>query len=214
MNRIYKPLDPKMQDNKQNSKMEVQEEVREHMLPPAEDSDNETPQSQAKEPEQSTATTDTRDQEIRRLQAERDLLFDRLARQQAEFENLRKRATRDQAEFREYAMADTVKSLLPILDNFDLALRAQDKANANGSDLRKGLELIRKQMDEVLQKLGVQAIPSAGEPFDPRYHEAIEMVESSDAKDNHVVDELQRGYKLKDRLLRPAMVRVAKNPKH
>ena len=202
-----------MQDNKQNSKVEVQEEEQEHMLPPA-DSDNEGPQSEAKGPEQSASTVDTRDQDIRRLTAERDLLFDRLARQQAEFENLRKRASRDQAEFRDYAIADTVKSLIPILDNFDLALRAQDTANANGNDLRKGLELIRKQMDEVLQKLGVQAVPAAGEPFDPRYHEAIEMVESSDEKDNHVLTELQRGYKLKDRLLRPAMVRVAKNPKH
>ena len=149
---------------------------------------------------------DPKDQLVR-LQAERDALFDRLARQQAEFENLKKRSAREQADFREYAVADTVKQLIPILDNFDLAL----KAKSSEGDLRKGLELIRKQMDEVLSKLGVQAIAAKGEPFDPRFHEAIEMVESSDVKDNHVLDELQRGYKLKDRLLRPAMVRVSRH---
>ena len=149
---------------------------------------------------------DPRDQ-VTRLQAERDALFDRLARQQAEFENFRKRAAKEQADFREYAVADTVKQLIPILDSFDLAL----KSKSSDGDLRKGVELIRKQMDEVLAKLGVQAIPAKGQLFDPRFHEAIEMVESSDVKDNHVIDELQRGYKLKDRLLRPAMVRVAKH---
>ena len=99
------------------------------------------------------------------MQAERDALFDRLARQQAEFENLKKRAAREQAEFREYAVADTVKQLIPILDNFDLALKSQA---ASDGDLRKGVELIRKQMDEVLTKLGVQAIAAKGQPFDPR----------------------------------------------
>jgi molecular chaperone GrpE len=205
-----------MPDNRENSKIEVheRENEQEHMLPPADDSENETQQTQNAGEEGSASAAETRN-ELRRLQAERDLLFDRLARQQAEFENLRKRAAREQAEFRDYALADAVKSLLPIIDNFDLALRSQDnaKAGANESELRKGLELIRKQMGEVLSKLGVQAIPAAGEPFDPRYHEAIEMVESSDAKDNHVLEELQRGYKLKDRMLRPAMVRVAKSHK-
>src|SRR3954468_3239920 len=158
------------------------------------------------EQSQTAGEGDPRDQVVR-LQAERDALFDRLARQQADFENLKKRAAKEQADFREYAVADTVKQLIPILDNFDLAL----KAKSSEGDLRKGLELIRKQMDEVLTKLGVQAIAAQGQPFDPRFHEAIEMVESSDVKENHVVDELQRGYKMKERLLRPAMVRVSKH---
>jgi molecular chaperone GrpE len=122
---------------------------------------------------------------------------------------LRKRSAKEQADFREYAVADTVKALIPILDSFDLALKAASKSNEG--DLRKGVELIRKQMDEVLTRLGVQPIAAQGQPFDPRFHEAIEMVESSDVQDNHVIDELQRGYKLKDRLLRPSMVRVAKH---
>jgi molecular chaperone GrpE len=150
-------------------------------------------------------------QEYQRVSQERDALLDRLARLQAEFENYRKRNAREQAEFREYAVADAVKNFLPILDNFDLALRSQKTEGADPA-LRSGIELIRKQMDDVLSRLGVQAVPAQGSTFDPRVHEAIEMVESADHADHEVIDELQRGYKLKERLLRPAMVRVATNP--
>ncbi|HUQ49482.1 MAG TPA: nucleotide exchange factor GrpE [Terriglobales bacterium] len=146
---------------------------------------------------------------LRKLQAERDALFDRLARQQAEFENYRKRVEKDKQESRDFTVVETLKPLLPILDNFELALKAQ----SSGSDLRKGVDLIRKQMEDALSKLGVQAISAPGQPFDPRLHEAIEMVESSEVEDNHVLEELQRGYKYKDKLLRPAMVRVATNHK-
>ena len=98
------------------------------------------------------------------------------------------------------------------LDRFrDLALRSQKNEGAEAA-LRSGIELIRKQMDDVLSRLGVQVIPAQGSTFDPRVHEAIEMVESADHADHEVIDELQRGYKLKERLLRPAMVRVATNP--
>jgi len=150
-------------------------------------------------------------QEYERVSQERDALLDRLARLQAEFENYRKRNAREQVEFREYAVADAVKNFLPILDNFDLALRSQKSDGADPA-LRSGIELIRKQMDDVLSRLGVQVIPAQGSTFDPRVHEAIEMVESADHADHEVIDELQRGYRLKERLLRPAMVRVATNP--
>ena len=148
-------------------------------------------------------------QEYERVTQERDALLDRLARLQAEFENYRKRSAREQAEFREFAVADAVKNFLPVLDNFDLALRSPTN---EGAALRSGIELIRKQMDDVLSRLGVQTVPAQGSTFDPRVHEAIEMVESADHADHEVIDELQRGYKLKERLLRPAMVRVATNP--
>ena len=155
-----------------------------------------------------TADPPAAEDPVRKLQAERDALYDRLARQQAEFENLRKRTEREKQDFREFALADTLRSMLPVLDNFSLALRTQGSTE----DVRKGVELIRKQMEDVLMKAGLQPIDSVGQPFDPRLHEAIEMVESKDVPDNHVVDELQRGYRFKDRLLRPAMVRVARNP--
>lgn len=150
-------------------------------------------------------------QEYDRVSQERDALLDRLARLQAEFENYRKRNAREQAEFRDYAVADAVKNFLPVRDNFDLALRTQNTETADQA-LRSGIELIRKQLEDALARLGVQAVPAQGQTFDPRVHEAIEMVESSDHRDHEVIEELQRGYKLKDRLLRPAMVRVATNP--
>jgi molecular chaperone GrpE len=148
--------------------------------------------------------------ELQKVRAERDTLLDRLARLQAEFENARKRAVREQQDYREYAVSDTVKSLLPILDSFERALQVSGN---NGNDLRSGVELIYKQLQDALVKLGLRQIPAKGEPFDPHLHEAIEMVDTDEVEDHHVLDELQRGYKLKERLLRPAMVRVARNPK-
>jgi molecular chaperone GrpE len=145
--------------------------------------------------------------ETEKLKAERDALLDRLARQQAEFDNARKRAVREQQEFREFAAADVIKNVLPILDSFERALTAAGDA----SDFRSGVELIYRQFQDALQKIGVQPIAAVGQPFDPRFHEAIEMVDTSEVPDHHVLDELQRGYKYKERLLRPAMVRVARN---
>src|SRR5205085_247888 len=118
---------------------------------------------------------------------------------------------KEKSDFKEFAVAESFKGLLPIIDNFDLALRAQ---NSSEGDLRKGVELIRKQMEDFLAKIGVQVVKSVGEHFDPHLHEAIEMVETDEAEDNTVLQELQRGYRFKERLLRPAMVRVARNPKH
>ena len=145
--------------------------------------------------------------ELEKALGERDNLLDRLARLQAEFDNYRKRSARENAEFREYAVTDASRAMLPVIDSFGLALK---NASAKPEDLRKGVELIYKQFGEVLQKLNVQRIPAQGEPFDPRVHEAIEMVTSDEVPDNHVLEELQPGYRIKERLLRPAMVRVAK----
>src|SRR3984893_6458240 len=146
--------------------------------------------------------------EMQKLRAERDSLLDRLARSQAEFENARRRAGGEQQEFRDYATMDTIRSLLPALDSFERALQVK----AEAGDFRSGVELIYKQLQDALSKLGVRRIPAKGEQFDPRHHEAIELVETADAPDHEVLEELQHGYKLKERLLRPAMVKVAKNP--
>src|SRR5882757_8156726 len=147
--------------------------------------------------------------ETEKLKNERDALLDRLARLQAEFDNARKRAAREQQEFREFAAADAIKNILPVLDSFERALKAPA---AGSDDLRSGLELIYRQFQDALQKLGVQPIESVGKPFDPRMHEAVEMVDTIEAPDHQVLDEFQRGYNYKGRLLRPAMVRVARNP--
>ncbi len=146
--------------------------------------------------------------ELHKVKAERDSLLDRLARTQAEFDNARKRAVKEQQEFRDYAVADAIKSLLPVMDSFERALQSKSDA----AEFRSGVELIYKQLQAALAKLSVTPILSKGEAFDPRYHEAIEMVETTKAPDHQVIEELQRGYKFKERLLRPAMVKVAKNP--
>jgi len=107
-------------------------------------------------------------------------------------------------------LADAIKALLPILDSFERALQT----SAERSEFRGGVDLIYKQLLDALQKLGLRAIPAKGEIFDPHLHEAIEMVDTTAAADHQILEELQRGYKLKDRLLRPSMVKVARNSKH
>jgi molecular chaperone GrpE len=147
--------------------------------------------------------------EFDQVKGERDQLIDRVARLQAEFENARKRAEREKVEFREYATGSVVEQFLPVLDNFELAL----KSTGNAHQLRSGVALIVKQMEEVLSKLQVTPVATVGEEFDPRVHEALGSVERDDVPDQHVAEEIRRGYKLRERLLRPAMVRVAHNPK-
>ena len=165
----------------------------EHELPPAEE--------QEAQPKAELSEAD-------RLKAERDALLDRVARLQAEFDNYRKRSAREQQDYRDYALTEAVRSLLPIVDSFDRALAAPE-----GGDFKAGIDLINRQFHDALGKLGVQPIAAQGQKFDPTLHQAIQMADTDEAEDNEVLDELQRGYKLKDRLLRPAMVRVARNHK-
>ena len=171
----------------------------EHELPQGEDEQS----AQAAQPSQLEA-------ELENLKAEKATYLDRLARLQAEFDNYRKRAAKEQQDFRDYALADALKQVLPILDSLDRALKTE---NASTDDFRSGVDLIDRQFHDVLSRLGVEPIQAAGQPFDPNLHQAIQMVDTDEVADNHVVDELQRGYKIKDRLLRPAMVRVAQNSK-
>jgi molecular chaperone GrpE len=187
-----------------NGKTEVDPQLDAERELPAADGSEDSPQAAG-------ATASSESSELQKLRTERDTLLDRLARMQADFDNARKRAARDQQEFREYALADALKALLPVLDSFERALQAR---SADKAELRNGVELIYKQLHDALTKLGLRPIPAKGEPFDPRWHEAIEMVDTTEAPDHQVIDELQSGYMLKDRLLRPAMVRVARNPKH
>ncbi len=147
-------------------------------------------------------------EETQRLRTERDGLLDRLARLQAEFENARRRADRERAEFRDYSTGAAVEQFLPILDNFQLAL----KSNGTAEQLRGGVELIAKQMDEALRSLNVVPVETVGAPFDPRFHEALGHVETAELPDGQVAEEVRRGYRIRERLLRPALVRVASNP--
>jgi molecular chaperone GrpE len=146
--------------------------------------------------------------EVDRLKQERDQSVERLARLQAEFENARKRDARERTDFRDFAVSGAVEQFLPVLDNFQLALGSSGSLE----QLRSGLELVVKQMEEVLRSLNVQPVEAVGARFDPRVHEALESVDRTDLPDHQVLDEVRRGYRIRDRLLRPALVRVVNNP--
>jgi molecular chaperone GrpE len=186
---------------------------------PAIDPANELPLPEA-DAEAAPAASDAQEQaapeagqvsriEYEQVKGERDQLMDRLARLQAEFDNARKRAEREKADFRDFAAGNVVEQFLPVLDNFELALQATGSAE----QLRSGVELIVKQMQEVLAKMQVTPVPTVGEAFNPHLHEALGSVERDDIPDQHVAEEIRRGYKIRERLLRPALVRVAHNAK-
>ena len=134
-------------------------------------------------------------------------LYDRLLRKQAELDNFRKRTQKEKEDLRQYAAEELIRSLLPTLDGFDRALLHRDE-NVPAA-FYQGLELIYRDLREVLARVGVAPIETAGEIFDPNLHQAVETVEDPERREHEIVGEMQRGYKLKNRLLRPAIVKVA-----
>ncbi len=142
------------------------------------------------------------------MKGERDQLLDRLARLQAEFDNARKREAKERQDARDYAIQGAVEPFLGVMDNFNLALKAEGTAE----QLRSGVELILKQMDDALRGLNVQPVETVGAQFDPRVHEALGSIETKEFPDHQVMEEIRRGYKMRDKLLRPALVRIASNP--
>jgi len=145
--------------------------------------------------------------QIEQLRVEKEQLIDRLARLQAEFDNARKREQKERADAREYTVGNTVEPFLGVMDNFQLAL----KSGGTVEQLRAGVELILKQMEEALRGLQVQPVETVGAQFDPRVHEALGSIETSEFPDHQVLEEIRRGYKIREKLLRPALVRIASN---
>jgi molecular chaperone GrpE len=146
----------------------------------------------------------------RKLLAERQELYERLLRKQAELENFRKRTEREKEDFFKQATADLIRSLLPALDSFERALKHR---NPNvPADFYKGVELIHGELIDVLRRAGLDPLETLGATFDPHLHQAVETVESAKHRHHEIVEELQRGYKFKQRLLRPAVVKVAVTP--
>jgi len=143
--------------------------------------------------------------EVARLRQEVADLRDRSMRTLADFDNFRKRAERERNELKRYALLEPLREFLTVSDNLDLALSAQGSAD----DLKRGVEMIHRQMAELLRRFGAVEVPAVGQPFDPTVHEAVAREESAGVKAPTVVAELRRGYKMHDRLLRPAMVKVA-----
>ena len=169
------------------------------------------------EPTQEEAVTSTESQlvaelseQVRNLIEEKESLFDRLLRKQSEFENFRKRTEKEKQEFYEFALSGFVQTLLPVLDGLERSLSAQEGETVES--YRKGNELILKQFRDQLWLAGTQPIRSMGKIFDPNYHQAVMREESSILAENEIIEEYQRGYLFKDRLLRPSMVKVAVAP--
>jgi molecular chaperone GrpE len=140
-----------------------------------------------------------------RLLEEKNDLLDRLLRRQAEFDNFRRRADREKAEVIEYANSESVGAIVPILDDFERALKVEN----TGSEYSRGMELIYQRLSDALKKLGLEPISAKGQKFDPHVHHAVDRVETADAEEDTILDEYQRGYNFRGRLLRPAMVKVA-----
>jgi molecular chaperone GrpE len=158
-----------------------------------------------------TASDPSSEQDLSAVEAirrDKDALQDRLLRTAAEFDNYRKRVERDRRDQSDAMAADALVDLLPIIDDLERALQAP--ATGDADSFRAGVELIHRQMLDLLRKRGVKMIQAVGEDFDPRFHESVMSEESSEHRDGEVLQELRRGYMLGDRLLRPAMVKVAK----
>jgi len=151
--------------------------------------------------------------ELKRMEVEVNDLRDKFARRQADFENFRKRVERERAETYNRATADLVIKLLPVLDNLGRALDTEASVEASESDefrhFLSGVDLIYKQLGGLLETLGVKTVPSVGQPFDPHVHEAVVTEETDAHEPDTVVQEIVRGYRLGDKLLRPALVKVA-----
>jgi molecular chaperone GrpE len=164
--------------------------------------------------EADTESASNTSMELEQAKGERDQLSaqllqaqDRLARLQAEFDNARKREIKERQDARDYAIQSAVEPFLSVLDNFALALKSDGDIN----QLRAGVQLIVKQMEEALRGLNVQAVETIGTQFDPRVHEALGSIDTVEHPDHQVLEEIRRGYKLRDKLLRPALVRIASN---
>ena len=148
---------------------------------------------------------------VRQLEAEIHSLKETLLRKMAEFENLKKRTSREKEEAVRYGTADILTSLLEVLDNFDRAL-AVEPAAVDIHSFYEGMKLVARHLQEILRGQGLAEIDPAGEPFDPFFHEAMMRHETDEVPDSTVLEVFQKGYRLKDRLLRPARVMVAIRP--
>jgi molecular chaperone GrpE len=142
------------------------------------------------------------------VKRERDDYYDRLLRKTAEFDNYRKRVERERRAHAEQAVTDLLRELLLVVDDFDRALTVD--AEENPAAYRKGVELIHTKLHDLLRKQGVRPIEAVGEDFDPNLHQAVTHEDSPGRREGEVIEELRRGYTINDRLLRPAMVKVAK----
>jgi molecular chaperone GrpE len=170
--------------------------------------DGEAPEAAAAAPDPAAAALDELLAERDLLAAEKADLLDRLLRRQAEFENFRRRSEQDRMRFFEFAGMEIVRELLPVVDDFERAL----KIECADKDYVRGVELIYQRLADTLKKAGLEPIETVGRTFDPNFHQAVDRVETGDVEDHAILAEYQRGFNFKGRLLRPSMVQVAVKP--
>jgi molecular chaperone GrpE len=168
-----------------------------------------TPESLVPEP-----LTPGQIEDLKNRAAKADDNWERLLRVTADLENFKKRALREREEAIKFANESLMKKLIPVLDNFDMALTAasQNQAAANAQSLQTGVAMILQQLRSALVESGLEEVDAAGKAFDPNWHEAVSQQESADTPEGNVLQQLRKGYKLRDRLIRPATVIVAKKP--
>ncbi|RDW21755.1 nucleotide exchange factor GrpE [Oceanobacillus chungangensis] len=187
-----------LEDNKERVQDETiaQEEVEQEII----DSDDDG--------QEETETQDSALKKVETLQKEKDEVYSRLLRLQAEFDNFKKRSQKEKDADRKYKSQDVVVDLLPALDNFERALQVESTPET--SNLIEGISMVYRQFQDALKSQGVEPIETEGKEFDPNLHHAVMQVEDESIASNTVVEELQKGYMLKDRVIRPAMVKVNK----
>jgi molecular chaperone GrpE len=154
-------------------------------------------------------------EELKTRAAKADENWERLLRTTADFENFKKRAARERVEAAQYSTASLLEKLLPILDNFEMALavaQTPQAAQNDGASLQAGITMTQQQLKSALADSGLEEIDATGKAFDPALHEAISQQETTDVPEGHILHQVRKGYKLRDRLLRPAAVIVAKTP--
>ena len=174
---------------------------------PVMDSDTPAPDAPAGEP--------LNDRQIAALQeqaAKAAQYYEQLLRSAADLDNFKKRAARERQDAIKYANESLLEQLLPVLDNFDMAIAAASAPNTSLQSLQSGVSMIRQQLKSAISDSGLEEIDATGKSFDPNLHEAISQQETADVPEGHVLQQVRRGYKLRDRLLRPAAVIVAKKP--
>ena len=181
------------------------------------------PAATAANPAAPAVLTTEQIEDLKTRAAKADENWDRVLRTTADFENFKKRAAREKIESAQYASFSLLQKLLPVLDNFEMALTAAQTASAArpegttpGGDkvasLQSGVTMIQQQLKSALAETGLEEVDAAGKPFDPNFHEAISQQESAEVPEGNVLQQLRKGYKFKDRLLRPATVIVARKP--
>ncbi len=190
-----------VEDTEKSEDMDVKENEKE----------NESADSAEKDSDPGDTPSDDEDIEtaLEKAREESKENFDRYLRVSAEFENYKKRATRDMGEFRKYANESIIKELLPVLDNLERAIDSSGKDTDTSVCIVEGVEMTHKEILKIFGKFDVEPVDALGKPFDPGFHQAVMREESDDHPENSVLKELQKGYTMHDRLIRPAMVVVS-----